>query len=245
MIAVALFFQGSIKVSIGGTRAQVKGTSVTANQSPTLVPTLNVPPPNGQPTVDVTAIKAISANGILGRSDAPIKITVFIDYACPYCAAAAGKNPTMIANLQSRTPGWEAPIPGIIKDYVNSGKVQLIFREYIIHGPAAAKAAEAAQCAGESSKYWEMAQALYDNTASWQGDTNPTEKLIGYAQSLDLDITSCLRTGKHAADVNRDTADGRKAGVGGTPTFFVNEQILVGAQPYSEIKKVIESKLPQ
>lgn len=226
IISSAFLLQGKVNVKFGGTKAAV-ATPPTQPAQPT------------PSAADLSVLKVNSYNGTLGARSAPLKVYAFVDYACPYCSAAAGID----QSLKTGNPGWEAPIPGIISDYVNTGKVQLVFKEFIIHGPTAAKSAEAALCAQESGKYWEMAQALYKNVAEWQSLTDATDKFNGYALKLGIDIGSCLRTGKHAADVTQDNSDGKAAGVTGTPTFFVNGQILVGAQPYSEVKKVIDDKL--
>ena len=244
IISGAYVLQGQIQVKFGGAKASVAG----AKTAPAAAPTPQAPPSQpAQPTppaADLSVLKVNSFNGVLGKSSAPLKIYAFVDYACPYCSAAAGINQTLISNFKAGDSTWEAPIPGIIRDYINTGKVQLIFKEFIIHGPTAAKAAEAAQCAQDVGKYWEMAQALYQNTTEWQSLTDATDKFNSYGTKLGIDISSCLRTGKHTADVTQDNSDGRAAGVTGTPTFFVDGQVLVGAQPYSEIKKVIDAKLP-
>lgn len=237
IISSAFILQGQVSVRFGGAKATVVGAK-TAPAAPTQ-PTPPQPVQPTPPTADLSVLKINSYNGTLGKSSAPLKVYVFVDYACPYCSAAVGIN----QSLKTGNPGWEAPIPGIIKDYVNTGKVQLVFKEFIIHGPTAAKSAEAALCAQESGKYWEMAQALYENVVEWQSLTDATDKFTGYATKLGLDIGSCLRTGKHAADVTLDSSDGRTAGVTGTPTFFIGGQILVGAQPYGELKKIIDAAL--
>jgi len=198
---------------------------------------------NTQPKIDLAYIKATAADGKVGNDSAPIKVTVFSDYACPYCGAAAGQLQSVMDSLKTQSPGWEPIIPNVIKDYVNSGKVQLIFREFVVHGPAAAKASEATQCAADSGKYLEMGDLIFKNQAEWSGEADPTAKLVGYGNSIGVDVSNCLKNGVKTASVNQDTEDGKKAGVTGTPTFFVNDEMVVGAQPYSDFKKIVDSKL--
>lgn len=238
IIGSAIVFKDKIDIKIGS-----KGTTAGANTqaaAPTPAPT-----PTGQPTVDLTAIKPTSADTVLGDKNAKVQIISFSDFACPYCSAADGKNDAMATSLKGQFPTWEPAIPNIIKDYVNTGKAQLIFREFPIHGPTAAKAAEAAMCAGDSGKYVEMADKIFETQAEWESLTgnDAITKLEGYATGLGLNINDCLTSGKHTADVAKDQADGQKAGVTGTPTFFINGEILVGAQPYSAFQKAIDAKL--
>ena len=192
---------------------------------------------------DLNYIKATATDGKVGKDNAPIKMTIFSDYACPYCGAAAGQLQSVIDSLKTQSPDWEPIIPNVITDYVNSGKVQLIFREFVVHGPAAAKAAEAAQCAVDSGKYLEMGDAIFQNQEDWSSETDPTEKLIAIGKSIGVNIADCLKNGTKTASVNQDIEDGQKAGVTGVPTFFVNDEAVVGAQPYSEFKKIVDSKL--
>ena len=96
--------------------------------------------------------------------------------------------------------------------------------------PNAQKAAEAAECAGDQGKYFDMHDAIFENQASID-----VSSLKGYAKTMGLDagtFDSCLDSGEKAAEVAADMAAGSAAGVRGTPTFFVNGVKLVGAQPF-------------
>ena len=105
----------------------------------------------------------------------------------------------------------------------------------------AQKAAEASRCAGEQNKYWEYHDVLFKNINALASDN-----LKKYAADLKLEAAkfdSCLDSGKHAAAVNKDMADGMKVGVSGTPAFLVNGRFLSGAQPFSAFQEVIEEVL--
>ena len=105
----------------------------------------------------------------------------------------------------------------------------------------AQKAAEAARCAGEQDKYWEYHDVLFKNIAALGPD-----KLKKYAADLQIDtakFNACLDSGKHAAAINKDMADGAKVGVSGTPAFLVNGRFLSGAQPFSAFQEIIEEEL--
>ncbi|MCX6783780.1 MAG: thioredoxin domain-containing protein [candidate division WWE3 bacterium] len=236
IIGSAIVFKDKIDIKIGskGTTAGTQATAPTPTPSPTPAP-----------TADLTAIKPTSADTVLGDKNAKVQIISFSDFACPYCSAADGKNDAMTTSLKGQFPDWQPALPNIIKDYVNTGKAQLVFREFPVHGPIAAKAAEAAMCAGDTGKYYEMSGKLFETQTEWSSlaIADATTKFNGYATDLGLNIADCLSSGKHTADVSKDQADGQKAGVTGTPTFFINGEILVGAQPYSAFQKAIDAKL--
>lgn len=160
-----------------------------------------------------------------GNPDAPVIIVEFSDFQCPFCA-------TFYQNTLSQ----------IEENYIKTGKVKFIFRDFPLSGHLnAQKAAEAAECADEQGKFWEMHNMIFDN----QGAIGVVD-LKQNAKSLGIDITAfnnCLDSGKYADEVIKDMNDGIAAGVKGTPTFFINGEKLVGAQPFSVFEQIIEKKL--
>jgi protein-disulfide isomerase len=117
-----------------------------------------------------------------------------------------------------------------------------VFKDFplSIHNNAQ-KAAEASRCAGEQEKYWEYHDVLFKNI-----NALAAENLKKYATDLKLDaakFNECLDSGKHAAAVNKDMAEGTKVGVSGTPAFLVNGRFLSGAQPFSAFQEVIDEEL--
>lgn len=158
-----------------------------------------------------------------GSKDAPITLVEFTDFQCPFCSKAV------------------ATVKEVMRQY--PGKVRWVFRDFPIASlhPNAPKAAEAARCAGEQGKFWEYHDLLFDS----QNQTT-TADFKRFAEQLKLDpkgFGQCLDTGKHQAAVDADVQDGARLGITGTPTFFINGRILVGAQPLENFKKVIEAEL--
>ncbi len=172
-----------------------------------------------------------------GNDNAVLTIVEFSDYQCPFCGRHARET-----------------FPQIRRDYIDTGKLKYVFRDFpleAIHGDAL-KAAEAAHCAGEQGKYWEMHDRLFANQRALGA-----AQLSLYAQALGLDpqpFGQCLGSGKYAAEIRKDLEDGQKAGVRGTPTFFLGltdakdsqiraVKMIVGAQPYARFKQAIETLL--
>jgi len=170
-------------------------------------------------------IEMMDDDAVLGDPNAPITIIEFSDFECPYCGRAAND---AVAKIKT--------------NYVKSGKVKIVFRDFPLgFHQYAEKAAEAAECAGDQGKYWEMHDKLFSN----QGALSVSD-LKGYAKSLGLDTAtfdSCLDSGKNAAEIAKDMADGQKYGVSGTPAFFINGNSIVGAQPYENFKSIIDAIL--
>jgi protein-disulfide isomerase len=101
-------------------------------------------------------------------------------------------------------------------------------------------AAEASRCALEQGKFWEYHDQLFTSSKLEKDD------LLGYARDLKLDnkqFESCLTSEKYKADIEKDTQDGRKAGVSGTPGFFINGVEISGAKPKDEFTKLIDDEL--
>ena len=157
-----------------------------------------------------------------GPKDAPVTVVAFSDFQCPYCSRAV------------------TTVDRIMKDY--AGKVRLVFRNFPLpFHKDAGKAAEAALCADEQGKFWE----LHDHMFRHQ-DALSIASLTEVADKLGIDgakLRACVESGKYRSQVQADIDAGRKAGVSGTPAFFVNGRMLSGAQPYERFKQVIDEEL--
>ncbi|MFH0956236.1 MAG: thioredoxin domain-containing protein [Candidatus Aenigmatarchaeota archaeon] len=173
-----------------------------------------------------TAVKPTADDdAVLGQASAKVTIIEFSDFQCPYCSRFV---------LQT--------FPQIKTNYIDTGKAKLIFRDFPLGFHAnAAKAAEAAECAGDQGKYYEMHDKLFGNQSALGIDSYKQ-----WAAELGLNtatFNSCLDSGKYTAEVAADAAAGAAAGVTGTPTFFINGAKLVGAQPYEAFQQAIDAAL--
>jgi protein-disulfide isomerase len=139
------------------------------------------------------------------------------------------------------------------KDYVKSGRLRYAVRDFPLEAihPQAFKAAEAARCAGDQGKYWEMHVLLFQNQRALA-----VADLAKHAATLGLDgakFQACLDSATHAEGVRRDLAEGAKAGIRGTPTFFLGliengdrvrvTRVIRGAQPAAVFKAAIDEAL--
>jgi protein-disulfide isomerase len=136
-------------------------------------------------------------------------------------------------------------IPDFIEQYVDTGKVRYVYREFPLTNihPAAQKASEAAACAGEQGRYWEMNETLFATTDEWSQAEDPAEFFKGYAEDLELDIQAfaeCLDSEQATAQVLGDLMAGQELGVNATPYFFVNDLPIRGGLPIEELGQVID-----
>jgi len=178
---------------------------------------------------------------VLGNENAPVTIIEFSDLSCPFCAAAAGVNEEMVNYMKQNDPSWTAPLPEIIKNYADTGKAKLAFKYFPGHGTGE-EAMKIAWCANEQDKFWQLHDEFFKN----QDDIEDAAKLKEIAKNLGIDMVkleSCLASKKYDSRLTEDTAEGRQAGVSGTPTFYINGVEVSGAQSYEAFKKVIDEEL--
>jgi protein-disulfide isomerase len=166
---------------------------------------------------------AVDGHASKGDKDAPIQLVEFSDFECPFCARV---NPTL-AKLQEAYPG----------------KVRIVFRDLPllnIHKNAG-HAAEAAHCANDQGKFWEMHDRMFAN----QKKLSPAE-LKEHAAAIGLEASAfnqCLDSGKYTAEWRRDADEASRLGLSGTPAFFINGRLLTGAQPFENFAQIVEEEL--
>jgi protein-disulfide isomerase len=173
-----------------------------------------------------------NSSPILGDPNAPITLVEFGDYQCFYCN-----------KFFHETEGQ------INENYIKTGKIKMIFKDYTIIGADSVVAANAAHCANEQGKFWEYHDTLYNH---WNGENNgwaSEENQLKFAQELGLDtikFSECVSSKKYEDMVKASTNDAQTLGLTGTPGFFVigpNNKIvkIPGAQPYNVFVSVLES----
>jgi protein-disulfide isomerase len=158
----------------------------------------------------------------IGPKDAPITIVEYTDYQCPFCQRA------------------EAGVQQVIAKY--GSQVRLVYRDFPLDFHAQAKSAGvAARCGGEEGKFWEM----HRNLLTVPGTFDEAD-LRRRAASVGLDpakFSACLASGRFDAAMEEALAEGKRHGVSGTPTFFLNGRVFSGAQPFDFYERMIEEEL--
>ena len=172
-------------------------------------------PPSANVAYDPARVK--------GDPKAPVTIIEFSDFQCPFCKKT------------------ESTLNALLTKY--NGRVKLAFMDFPLQEihPQAFSAAEAARCAGEKGRFWEYHDALYAD----QSKLSEAE-LLTRARALRLDeksFQSCIEGGKFKSKVESDVEQGKKAGIVGTPGFFINGVFLSGAQPQAEFERIIDNQL--
>ncbi|MGH7802501.1 MAG: DsbA family protein [Thermodesulfobacteriota bacterium] len=171
-----------------------------------------------------------------GDKNAKLTLIEFSDYQCPFC----GRHVTQT-------------VPQLETDYIKTGKVKYVFFDFPLDfHKNAFKAAEAADCAGEQGKFWQMHDKLFENQKALE-----ESDLTNYAKSIGLNMSKfqkCLDSGKYASQIKKEIELGQKSGVTGTPSFFLGVtnpkdpnvkavKVIKGAQPYNNFKDAIDTTL--
>jgi len=187
-----------------------------------------------------------------GDPNAPIKIVEYSDYQCPYCAQFA-----------------KEVEPLFIEYYVKTGKVYFISRSMgnftsdniaaYYHRPAKSEsidAAMAAYCAADQGKFWEMHDGLFANALGEDVGSFTRLRLTAIAEKVGLDVSQfkdCLNSGKYRQQAEQDAADGRAAGVNGTPSFVIyyqvkgepKTQLIPGLLPFEQFSQALDAILAE
>jgi protein-disulfide isomerase len=171
---------------------------------------------------------------VMGEAGAKVTIIEFGDYQCPICRLF-----------------WKETLPRLRKEYVDTGKVKLVFRDFPlpVH-PMAVPAAMATECAEDQGRFWEMHDKVYreQDRRAREGEVAEfrANDLKRWAADIKLDpaaFNACLDSGKYKQEVAADYATAMGVGLGGTPVFFVNGRALFGAHPFATFQKIIEEEL--
>lgn len=185
----------------------------------------------------VTAAQAMTLgprDAILGNANAPVTLIEYGDYQCPFCG-----------QFFSETE------PQIVQNYVNTGKVRFVFRDFAFLGAESTAAAEAAQCAEDQNKLWAYHDALYsakvaDDEKGGEEDDGffSTAELLKLGQQVGLNMatfTSCVQNDTDASIVAQEKTAAGNAGIDSTPSFLINGTMVTGAQPYSVFQAALDN----
>ncbi len=162
-----------------------------------------------------------------GEEDAPVQVVEFSDYGCGYCR-----------RFHTET------FPTLMEEFVNAGVVRWKYVTYVSGMfPNGFPAAFAAECAGEQGLFPEVSRALYRRQQEWKGmgDPGPVFESLAVEAGADLDeFRACVREERPRPRIRSGVISGARLGVRGTPSFLVAGRPLVGAQPLSVWREIIE-----
>lgn len=198
-----------------------------------------LPPQTGKAEIPIT-----DADVQKGPKDAKVTIVEFSDFSCPFCGGASGESKDVVSYLKSGNPAWEAPVPGVMRDYVKTGKARFVLKYFPGHG-SGQQAHLVGWCLYEQNKdaFW----SYHDKVFQQQDKANERDTMIALAVSSGGDkskLESCLSSKKYDARLNDETGQGKAVSVRGTPAFFVNGvEVPGGAIPYEAMKRAIEAAL--
>jgi protein-disulfide isomerase len=204
-------------------------TAPAANEQPADAQAPQVP--EEQPLTE-EQLRTVLADPVYAEGDenAPVTLVEFTDYQCPFCKRHFDETAGQIET-----------------EYIKTGKVRWVIHDLpLSFHPNAHVAAEAARCAGDQDKYRQMHDKLFETQAVWSEVTDPAKTFSGYAKTLGMNTAifdQCYTSGKYKQAVDDDLALAQSVGAGGTPTFYVNGQPLVGAQPFSAFKAAFDAAL--
>ena len=193
------------------------------------------------PAPNPAAAAASAPDSLLARADrarvqgapsAPVWMVVVSDFECPYCAR------------------WHAQsYDSLRREYVDAGKIRIAYLHYPLPNHRHAMlAAEAATCAGLQGKFWEMHDAIFQSQERWRAvaDARPIFETLAAAQGLDMEAQRrCVTTHETRPLIEADMARVQRAGVSGTPTFFIGRRTIGGLGPTGAYRAAIDSALAE
>jgi protein-disulfide isomerase len=165
----------------------------------------------------------------LGDPQAPVTIINYSDFQCVYCK-----------RFSTETE------PQLVRDFVETGKASLTFKQFAFLGQPSIDAAEASLCAEEQGEFWRYHDILFANQAEGDRSAFSNERLVAFADALGLNVgefESCLKDHRYLDRVRQEYNDGKALEVSSTPTFLINGKLILGAQPYEVFQAEIEAAL--
>jgi protein-disulfide isomerase len=238
-IALSVFIVGFLAGSLWtentllkkGVGAGIGATQVQAPAAPGTAAAPADPTPAPLSDADWKEILAKPA-GVIGSNDAKIKMVEFTDYQCPFCSRH-----------------YTQTYPSLKKDYIDKGLVQIIYRDQPLpFHPNSRIGALAARCANDQGKFEAMHDELFGKQDSWVNlsKDEAIKKFGELASGIGINgntLMDCVTTEKHGKEVDEDIALGTRVGANGTPTFFIDKGMLVGALPYASFQSALDAAL--
>jgi protein-disulfide isomerase len=166
-----------------------------------------------------------------GSASAPVEITEYADYQCPFCQT--------FATLQ---------MPTIEERLIKTGRLRWRYRDFPLQQHQFARlAAHSAACADEQGKYWEQHDRIYEGQSDWAAARDAGEHFRDYARAIGLDLgryDQCMESGKYAGRIQASQEEAVRAGVSSTPTLLVGNRLYQGRIDSDAIRRLVDSLAP-
>jgi protein-disulfide isomerase len=227
----------SISISIIIGAVLISGAIIYSSSQKSGNPTTVVNNPSPQPTapsVDISKVKT-AGEPFIGNPNAPVTVAYWFDYQCPFCKQ----------NEQTVMPQLKA-------DYIDTGKVKLVYKDYEFLGPDSQTLGATARAVWDVApgKFYQWHKAIFDNSGTENSGWATKAKILSITVSvlgasdankvMQLAITNAS---KYQAVMDADKAEGTAFGINGTPGTIIGKQLIVGAQPYSAFKSAVDQTL--
>jgi protein-disulfide isomerase len=168
---------------------------------------------------------------ILGSPNAPVEITEYADYQCPFCQT--------FNQLQ---------MPTIKQRLIDTGRLRWRYRDFPLEQHRFSRlAAHSAACADEQGKYWEQHNQIYAGQAEWSAARDAGALFRNYAQAVGLDLgryDACMKSAKYAGRIQASYDEGVKSGVSATPTLLVGNRLYQGRFDSDAMRRLVDSLAP-
>ncbi len=221
----------SISIIIAG--VIIAGAVVFASKQPAQPVAAN-PQPQAAPAVDISKVKT-DGEAFIGNANAPVTMAYWYDYQCPFCQR-----------------NEEDTMPQIIKNYVDTGKVKIVFKDYQFLGPDSQTLGKVSRAVWDiaPTKFYQWHKAMFDNQGTENTGWATKEKILsitaGVLGAADAQKALQLADTNVAAyqkEMDADKAEGGAMGISGTPGAIIGKQLISGAQPYAAFQSAIETAL--
>lgn len=222
----------SISIIIAG--VIIAGAVVLASKQPVAQPVAATPQQPAAVAVDIAQVKT-DGEAFIGKADAPVTIAYWYDYQCPFCQ----KNE-------------EETMPQIIKNYVDTGKVKIVFKDYQFLGPDSQTLGKYSRAVWEvaPTKFYQWHKAIFDNqgreNTGWATQsvvTSLTTKVLGAGDTAKISALVTSKGDTYQKEMDADKAEGTAMGISGTPGAIIGKQLVSGAQPYAAFQAAIDAAL--
>jgi protein-disulfide isomerase len=224
IIITGVMISGSIVWS-ARLQSQLIAQSIAANQSESAQPPAS--------PVDIAKVN-LQGEPFIGKADAPVVMAYWFDYQCPFCKQ-----------------NEENVFPQAIKDYVDTGKLKIVFKDFQFLGADSQTAGLAARAVWEVApdKFHDWHKAMFDHQGEENSGWATKDKILALTKSvpgIDVAKVEELMTSKseeYAKAMKADQAEGGSMGVSGTPAFIIGKRLIDGALPYETLKAAVDAAL--